>query len=183
MAAGGLFWPSSSPSSLTRSNAMQRTCDHAHENRGNVTRTTICVACSDLTFATRANSIQEGHIGPLVSRITLAHPTLSSPACSYMQNRDRATANAIARASAALALLVESMPNFMSAIGSTAPAGAGQRCCRSGVEDGQGEGDQCGIAPRIRVLYQGSEREISLSAALPWPPATAMLKRSMLVLF
>ena len=100
-----------------------------------------------------------------------------------MQNRDRATANAIARASAALALLVESMPNFMSAIGSTAPAGAGQRLCRSGVEDGQGEGDQCGIAPRIRVLSQGSEREISLSAALPWPPATAMLKRAMLVLF
>ena len=54
---------------------------------------------------------------------------------------------------------------------------------RSGVEDGQGDGDQCGIAPRIRVLYQGSEREISLSAALPWPPATAMLKRAMLVLF
>ena len=127
MAAGGLFWPSSSPSSLTRANAMQRTCDHAHENRGNETHTTICVAYSVHTLTTRANSRQEGHIGPLVSRSTHSHPTLSSPACSYMQNRDRATANAIARASPALALLVESMPNFMSAIGSTAPAGAGQR--------------------------------------------------------
>ena len=130
------------------------------------------------TLTTRANSRQEGHIGPLVSRITLSHPTLSSPACSYMQNRDRATANAIARASAALALLVESMPNFMSAIGSTAPAGAGQRLCRSGVEDGQGEGDQCRIAPRLLVLTQGSERDITLSAALPWPPATAMLSKA-----
>ena len=58
-------------------NAMQRTCDHAHENRGDETRATICLACSDLTFTTRANNIQEGHIGPLVSRISL--PTQPYP--------------------------------------------------------------------------------------------------------
>ena len=159
MAAGGLFWPSSSPSSLTRANAMQRTCDHAHENRGNVTRTTICVACSDLTFATRANSIQEGHIGPLVSRITLAHPTLSSPACSYMQNRDRATANAIARASAALALLVESMPNFMSAIGSTAPA--------RGLELARDDVDPASKTARGKVISAGSRRGSVSSLRVP----------------
>ena len=65
--------------SLTRSNAMQRACDHAHANRGNETRTTICAAYSVHTLTTRANSRQEGHIGPLVSRITLTHPPYPVP--------------------------------------------------------------------------------------------------------
>ena len=78
MAAGGPFFLALQLPLVSRAqNAMQRTCDHAHENRGDETRATICLACSDLTFTTRANSIQEGHIGPLVSRISL--PTQPYP--------------------------------------------------------------------------------------------------------
>ena len=55
------------------------------------------------------------------------------------------------------ALLVESMPNFMSAIGSTAPAGAGQRCCV----------DPASKTARGKVISAGSRRGSASSIRVP----------------